>query len=58
MTKYENIKKMNKQELATFLSEIINCDCCPVSNKCIEYLKCNEYILKWLSADNIPDIKV
>lgn len=52
MTNYEAIKTMDKDELAEFLSNIVDGQKCPASKKfCDGQRCCADAILNWLNAD-------
>lgn len=52
MTNYEAIKTMDKDELAEFLSSIMDGQKCPASKKfCDGQRCCADAILNWLNAD-------
>jgi len=52
MTNYEEIKTMDKDELAEFLSSIMDGQKCPASEKfCDGQRCCVDAILNWLNAD-------
>lgn len=53
MTNYEAIRVMNKNELAEFLTDIVHCTQCPVSEEvCDTQGTCTAAILVWLGKDS------
>ena len=59
MTNYESIKAMDKDELAGFLSIIVDCKKCPASEKfCDGHRDCDDAILNWLNAESDDDTVV
>ena len=59
MTNYEAMQLMDKDELVEFLSSIVDCKKCPVSEKfCDGHRDCDDAILNWLNAESDDDIVV
>ena len=55
MTNYESIKAMDKDDLAEFLSGIVDCNTCPALEKfCDGQRDCVDAILNWLNAEAEP----
>lgn len=53
MTNYEAMRTMDKDELAKFLSSIMDCKKCPASEKyCDGHRDCDDAILNWLNAES------
>ena len=59
MTTYEAMQLMDKDELAKFLSSIMDCKKCPALEKfCNEHRDCDDAILNWLNAESDDDTVV
>lgn len=59
MTNYESIKAMDKDDLAEFLSGIVDCNTCPALEKfCDGHRDCDDAILNWLNAESDDDTVV
>ena len=58
MTNYEAMRTMNKDELAKFLSRIMDGKKCPASEFCDGQCECVDAILNWLNAESDDDIVV
>ena len=51
MTNREWIESLTDQQLAAFLSEIIDCLRCPANEDCNKYTKCETAIEEWLRRE-------
>lgn len=59
MTNYEAMRTMDKDELAEFLSSIMDGKKCPASEKfCDGQRDCADAILNWLNAESDDDTVV
>ena len=59
MTNYEAMRTMDKDDLAEFLSGIVDSKKCPASEKfCDGQRDCDDAILNWLNAESDDDTVV
>ena len=55
MTHFERIKAMNAKQFADWLTKRLDCEGCPMFNRCrdsdLELLPCDEVVEKWLESE-------
>ena len=54
MNNFEQIKSMNVDEMAEFLSNVVYCEMCPISDFCngdTIYQECPEKFKQWLLSE-------
>ena len=54
MNNFEKIKRMNIDEMSEFLSNVVYCEMCPISDFCdidTTYQECPEIFKQWLLSE-------